>query len=113
MVNRAALIVRYKEPFVKWINESDPYNEDMDYSIDDANEDNTVYLIDHAEAENLEEWIGLNFAVLFENELVSWYTDEALWPENRDLKLFKKWCAVECHTVLIDAGTDPVVDEEI
>ena len=112
MVNRAALLLKAKKPFVEWINKSDPYNKSTNLSMAEVNEDRTVYLINDLEAENLDEWITLNCANLFENELEDWYTDESLWPQNRDLELFKKWFAVECHTVLIDTGSGPIVDDE-
>lgn len=86
--------------------------EGRNFSAEQANKDKTVYLIDDREAENLEEYISLNYAALFENELEGWYTDETLWPENRDLELFKKWFEVECHTMLIDTGTGPIIDDE-
>jgi len=112
MVNRAALILKAKQPFVQWVNESHPQDESPDLSLAEVNEDRTVYLIDDLEADNLEEWIALNCESLFESELEDWYTDESTWPPNRDLELFKEWFAVECHTVLIDAGTVPLEDDE-
>jgi hypothetical protein len=111
MVNRAALLLRYKEPFVRWINTSDLYVKDPNISMEDANRDKIVYLIDEEEAENLEEWIALNHQALFETELDGWYTDESLWPKNRDLDLFYQWFTVECHSGLIDAGTGPIFDD--
>lgn len=112
MVNRAALILKAKKPFVQWINESAPSKTTPAVSLAEINEDRTVYLIDDLEVENLEEWIELNCANLFESELEDWSTDEANWPPNRDMKLFKRWFAVECHTVLVDAGIGPIVDDE-
>ncbi len=112
MINRAALILRAKKPYVQWINESDPSNKAPEVGLSEVNEDRTVYLIDDLEAENLDEWITVNCGNLFESELGDWCTDESLWPQNRDMKLFKKWFAVECHTVLIDAGTGPILDED-
>ena len=61
MLNRAALIPKAKEPFVRWINEADPYDKRPAVSMAEVNEDRTVYLIDNLEAENLEEWIELTF----------------------------------------------------
>lgn len=112
MINRAALLLHYKAPFVKWINEADPYNDEAEITAEDANQDKTVYLIDSLEAENLEEWIELNHEVLFESELEGWSNDESLWPQNRDLDLFYQWFDVQCHTVLIDAGIVPIADDE-
>ena len=94
MINRAAILLKYKPPAVRWINEADPHNTGTDISLESANEDSTVYLIMNEEAylpETLEEWIQMNYEALFENELHGWYTDESLWPKKRDLKLFREW----------------------
>lgn len=112
MVNRAALLLRYKEPFIQWINTSNPDGKGQDISIEEADQDKIVFLIDEEEAENLEEWIALNHQALFETELEGWYTDESLWPQNRDLDLFYQWFTVECHTMLLDTGTEPICDDE-
>ncbi len=113
MINRGALILKAKEPFVQWINMADPNNKAPKVSMAEVNEDRTVYLIDDREAENPSEWIMLNCANLFETELEDWTTDESLWPPNRDLDLFNKWFAVECHTVLIDTCAGPIADNEV
>jgi len=112
MVNRAALILKAKKPFVQWINETGPNNNSPQVSMAEVNRDRTVYLINDLDAEGLEEWITLNCANLFESELEDWSTEASLWPQNRDMKLFQKWFAVECHTVIIDAGAGPIFDDE-
>jgi len=115
MINRAAVILRYKEPAVAWINEADPYNNDTEITIESANEERTVYLIRDIDADtpaDVEEWINLNFDTLFESELEGWYTDEELWPNNRTIKLFRTWFDVECHTVIVDTVDSPIKDDE-
>ena len=115
MINRAAIILKYRSPTVQWINEADPYNDDPGISLETANEDRTVYLILDQDADNqeaLEEWININYEALFEYELEGWYTDESLWPKKRDLKLFHKWFEVECHTVIEDTVDLPIEDDE-
>ena len=113
MVNRAAIILRYKDPFIHWVNEADPYVDDPGITLERANRERTVYLINDSDAENLEEWISLNFMQLFESELEGWYTDESLWPKNRNRKLFDKWFGVECHSLIIDTVGSEIVDDEI
>ena len=54
----------------------------------------------------------MNYEALFENELEGWYTDESLWPKKRDLKLFREWFNVECHTVIEDTVGLPIEDDE-
>ena len=112
MINRSALILKSKEPFVRWINEADPYEDDPGISIENVNKDRMVYLITDEDGENVEEWVSLNFKTLFENELEGWYADETLWPKKRDLKTFQEWFDVECHTVIIDTVDDPIQDDE-
>jgi hypothetical protein len=69
-------------------------------------------LIADDDGENVEEWISLNFKMLFENELEGWYRNESLWPKRRDRKTFNKWFAVECHTVIVDTVDDTIQDDE-
>jgi hypothetical protein len=48
----------------------------------------------------------------FEEELNGWYTDPALWPRDRSLKMLKEWCSFELHTVVVDTGESPLQDDE-
>ena len=113
MVNRGAVILKYKEPFVRWINEADPIKGKSEITMSHANEDRTVYLITDADAENVGKWIRKNHVALFENELGGWYNDETLWPGNRDYKTFKEWFEVECHSVITDTVGGEIYDDEI
>ena len=113
MINRAAVILKYKAPFIQWVNDADPYKDNPGITLESENKDCTVYLILEDDAENLEEWISLNFKQLFESEIKDWYTDESLWPKNRNRKLFDKWFDLECHSVLIDTVDGKIVDDEI
>ncbi len=75
MINRAAVILRYKEPAVVWINEADPCDRDGAITLTAANEERTVYLIDDEAADTgatLERWIQQNYRQLFESELEGW-----------------------------------------
>ncbi len=117
MINRSAVILKYKDPAVKWINEADPYDDDPGITAASVNTDRTVYLVREEDADGpdalKEEWVSLNYEALFENELEGWYTDESLWPQDRTLDLFYKWFDVECHTVIIDTIGSPIENEEI
>jgi len=113
MINRAAVILKYKAPFIQWVNDADPYKDNPGITLESENKDCTVYLILEEDAEKLEEWISLNFEQLFESEIEDWYTDESLWPKNRNRKLFDEWFDVECHSVLIDTVDGKIIDDEI
>jgi len=116
MINRAAIILKYKEPAVQWINDADPYHDNPQITLADVNEERTVYLISEHDGDDdkaLARWIKVNFSVLFEAELEGWYCDESLWPQQRTLKLFQEWFEIECHTMIEDTVGTPIKDDEL
>jgi len=116
MVNRAAVLLRYRKPAVAWINEADPYHDDPGITLSDTNEERTVYLISNEDADDaktFEGWLKSNYLALFETELEGWYVDESLWPEKRNFETFKSWFSVECHTVLLDTVGSKIYDDEL
>ena len=118
MVNRAAIMMRYKDPAVRWINEADPYpyEDDLGVTAESVNHERTVYLVSDEDGDGdqaVSRWVKRNFKALFETELESWYTDPDLWPKKRTFKLFQQWFAVECHSMLIDTVGGKIYDDEI
>lgn len=115
MINRAAVILRYKGPAVAWINAADPCDRGGAITLEAANEERTVFLISDEDADTgftLERWIRRNYRQLFESELEGWYTDPTLWPEDRSLYRFREWFDVECHTVLVDTVGGAICDDD-
>ena len=112
MLNRAALILRYKQPFVDWINAADPSPTFHALTLAEVNQEHTVYLVDVEDEDQLAQWLERNYQKLFEEELNGWYADPALWPRNRSLETVRKWCPFEFHTVVVDAGESPLEDDE-
>jgi len=115
VVNRSAILLKYKAPAIVWINEADPHDDDPGSTADSVNEERTVYLISDGDSESdeaVKRWIKRNYKVLFEEELEGWYTDPELWPQKRTLKLFREWFEVECHTVLIDTVDGAIYDDD-
>ena len=112
MLNRAALILRYREPFVDWINAVDPSPASHTLTLAEANEEHTVYLVEVEDLVELEGWLVLNHQGLFETEFNGWYTDPALWPRDRSLSKLRAWCSLELHTVVVDTGASPLEDDE-
>lgn len=116
MINRAAVILKYKEPAVVWVNEVDPIPGPKPLTLENLNEERTVYLITDEDGEDdraFETWLEANYLPLFEAELEGWYTDESLWPPNLTRELFDSWFNVELHTVLVDTVGGEIFDDEI
>ena len=111
MINRAVLIVRYTQFFVDWVNAADPTPTDT-ITLADANDDSSAYLLEVEDERELDEWLALNGETLFEEVLNDWYTDPELWPQDRSLAMFRKWCSLELHTVVLDTGNSPLEDDE-
>ena len=112
MINRAAVILKYKQPAIDWINSIEPSN-DLIITLEDTNEERTVYLIDEESAENLEMMLKRNYKMFLEYEFLSWYTDESLWPKNFSLKMFKEWFKIECYSVVENLVDGDIIDEDI
>jgi hypothetical protein len=104
VINRGAILLRYREPALRWINDADPYDS-PDLTSDDLRRDRTVYLVSDEDADGeavAERWIQQNFAEIFERELEGWYTDPTLWPERRTLEMFRSWFDIEYHSMIVD-----------
>jgi len=76
VLNRAALILRYKQPFVDWINAAGPSPSSDPVSLAEVNQEHTVYLIEVEDEEDLAHWLRRHHHEIFEEELNGWYIDQ-------------------------------------
>lgn len=107
IVDRSAAILRPKQAFLDWLNQL-PGN-DVVLTLDEIRSDCTVVMIPEArEPEDGIAFIDDIAEKLFEMELASWVSDEALWPPKRNLKLFWEWFDVEIHLGVMDAVSDEI-----
>ena len=102
MINRAAVIIRFKQPFVDWVNGVGETPGEDAVKLEEANDDTSVFLISCKMASELDRWLTRNYLPLFEEILDEWYTDVSLWPESRTLQLFNSWFDVELHSLVLD-----------
>lgn len=108
MLNRAALIVRPKQPFLDWATGLDDSG-----LVPDAAGEQTVYLVPEFESdEEGQRVLKLVYAEIFERELDGWHTDPSAWPKKRDFKTFQEWFSIELHSVVEDVVDDILVDNE-
>jgi hypothetical protein len=109
LINRAALILRPRSPFIEWARGIG--NCDIVPSADD---EQTVYLIpEHDTPQEFEKILKKVWVDIFENQLAGWYLDEAVWPKKRTLAMFRAWFQIECHTVIEDLCGYPLEDDEL
>src|SRR5579859_5241342 len=112
VINRIALILRYKQPFVDWINAADPSPSSHPVTLAEVNLEHTVYLMEVEDEDELAGWLRRHHHKIFEEELNGWNTDPKLWPRDRSLKVLKEWCTLELHTVVHDFGDSRIESEE-
>lgn len=107
IVDRSAAVLKPRQPFLDWLNKL-PGN-DIVLTLDEIRADCTVVMI--PEVEEAEDGIAYIDEVadkLFEMELASWVSDQELWPEKRNLKLFWEWFDVEIHLGVMDMVSDEI-----
>jgi hypothetical protein len=108
MINRCAISVRVRQPFLDWLRSlPDPVQADM--TLQDANEDSRVYLLpeyefDDEQTELLKEFYDL----IFEVELGAWWIDAPNWPQERTFQMFREWFDVEFHSMVEDIVDPPL-----
>jgi hypothetical protein len=108
MLNRSAVAVRPKQPFLDWVNAVD---DSGTVTLDDLQ--TTLYLVpDYEDPEDAEKVLKRVYDDIFCRELQGWYTLESLWPRDRSLKVFKQWFDVEHFDLIEDVGWGPIVNDE-
>ncbi|MCK5827639.1 hypothetical protein KAH43_03855, partial [Candidatus Bipolaricaulota bacterium] len=83
MINRCAVTIRAKKPFLGWLLSLPDYD---GLTLNQVNEETTTYLLpvyetDSEKAALLEQYYDL----LFEEELTGWWMTKDDWPKSRSL----------------------------
>jgi hypothetical protein len=111
IMNRAAIIVRPKDPFVEWVRNAD--NESKHITAKDIREEPNIYLVNDYDMDGeKEQLIKDNYKDIFEEELNGWITDESIWPKKRDLKKFLEWFHVDFHSMVFDLSDEEYIIED-
>lgn len=113
MINRAALVVIPKDPYVEWANALEEGGPKLD--VDDPDRDHSVYLVDDMGEEeggvDVDTVLRPYYQKIFELELAAWDLDEETWPNRRDFRAFKAWFEVRISSVVIDLCGSPIENE--
>lgn len=108
-INRSALIVKVKKPFLDWLiytsKEYDPPEDELDPNLlkTEGFDSKFVYLIPiYDDIDSYEKFLKENYKEIFEHELSGWYTDPKMWPKNRSWKVFQEWFEYEIQSMVFD-----------
>src|SRR5438105_5689874 len=114
VINRTAISIVGARPYVEWTERTDADFNKGTLTVARTQQYGTAILLPELELEDdVLEWIEENALWLFEFQLSSWTEDESLWPEARDLTLFREWFRVDIHNVVVDVGDDDIEGEEM
>ncbi len=103
-INRSAIIVKPKQPFIDWHNNLYPNKKMDEIDID-------IYLID-GDITDLEKFLKKKFDKLFTMVLYDWHTNKKEWPQKRNYKMFKQWFRVEISETIYDLEKKPVLKSD-
>lgn len=110
MLNRSAIVVKPRQPFLDWLHAADPTSRNI--TLAEVAEDPTIYLIPECDSEeDIHEFLHELCEEMFVEQLASWLTDEETWPQDRSFDAFCRWFDWQHHSMLIDLCDEPLTDE--
>jgi hypothetical protein len=102
LVNRAAISVTPKQPYLDWANAIDEDGVKID---EDFWPEKHIYLIEDVSdiiPFDQEAIVRPYFKTIFAEELNSWYRLESAWPSPRTFEVFLEWFDVDVHSMILD-----------
>jgi len=110
MINRNAILIRARPPYLDWINATSP-GESPAIAIEQVGQ--TLYLVPEFEdADGLTRVLRQVFHDIFCRELEGWSRDQSHWPRELTLALFREWFEIEMIETVEDVGHGPIENDE-
>jgi hypothetical protein len=108
MINRSAIAVRPRQPYIDWL---------LTLDICDlrtpSTEDATLYLVPWCEdTDDVARVMAQLHEQIFLHELTGRSPQEETWPQDRSLEVFKQWFDVEFFYGVCDAAGGPIQSED-
>ena len=100
-INRAALIVRPKKPYVDWANSMDDGGPEA--HLRKLREDPSIYLVEAIDfLEDFDLLVEDNWEWIFREQLNGWMRDPESWADELTREMFLEWFACELSTMIGD-----------
>jgi hypothetical protein len=106
-LNRSAIVVKPRQPFLDWLHAADPTSHKL--TLRELVQEPTVYLIPECDTDE-----GVGEALLelceeiFIEQLAAWFTDTTTWPQDRSFDVFCRWFDIQHHSMLVDLCDEPI-----
>ena len=109
-LNRSAIVVRPRPPFLAWLHVADPTS--VSLTLADLSLEPTIYLVPACGTpEEERDCLQAVFRTIFEDQLGGWWRDRATWPTSRSLGTFTRWFDCQFHSMLLDLTDEPLIEE--
>ncbi len=100
LINRTALIVIPKQPYIDWANSLD---DGVKLNINNPRYEYSLYLIDNVVREaDVERVLKQYYVEIFEQELEAWHLKKEDWPKQRGFQTFKRWFELKICSMVLD-----------
>ena len=110
-LNRSAIIVRPKLPFLDWLHAADPTSAAM--TLADLGRQPTIYLVPGRGDAEERGALQTVFPTIFDDQLVGCWRDRTTWPTPRSFGTFSRWFDCQFHSTLLDLTDEPLIEEHV
>jgi hypothetical protein len=111
-LNRSAIVLRPKPPYLDWLHAADPTSGTL--TLADLGREPTIYLVPACgDAEEERGALQTVFPTIFEDQLDGWWRDRTMWPRPRSFGTFTRWLDCQFHTTLLDLTDEPLIEEHV
>jgi hypothetical protein len=110
MLNRSAVVVRPRKPFLDWVREVD--DEDAPEVTPDEMGPMLYLVPNYEDLVDAEKVLKKVCEEIFCRELEAWFPDDECWPRDRSIKRFKEWFEIEHVELVEDVGRGPIENDE-
>jgi hypothetical protein len=109
-INRSAVILNPKAPFLEWMASISEFSvSHLEHSRE--SQEPCVYLVKENE-DSCDIVMQREWAFLFERELAGWDTRESSWPQDRNLRMFRKWFDIQVHLLVFNVVDETILDRD-
>ena len=109
-LNRSAVVVKPKQPFLDWLHGADSTSSDL--TLRELGLEPTIYLIPECDTpEEVADVLHERCEEIFVEQLAGWFNDTTTWPPDRGFDVFCRWFDYQHHSMLIDLCDEPLIRE--
>lgn len=111
VLNRAAVVVKARQPFLDWLWSVDPSSRHL--TLTDINGDPSVYLLPESDSEEDTAKLLRRFCKdIFEDELNGWWRDPSVWPKDLSFRAFAQWFDFSSHSMVLDLAKEALTRDD-